>query len=179
MLVHPVAVPGSGTRSWTVLGDDDVPVVPVDRFLAYLTGIGRSPNTVKAYAHDVVRQPPHALGAPPAEGQQDRLKLVPVRGELIDRAAVRQREQLPPHDTRRFQVLEPRGQRIGADSRQALDQIAEPERPEQQIAQDEQRPAIPDHVEGGGDAAQLGVAAHRSVGRGHLAITLPYFINEI
>ena len=54
MLVHPVAVPGSGTRSWTVLGDDDVPVVPVERFLAYLTGIGRSPNTVKAYAHDLL-----------------------------------------------------------------------------------------------------------------------------
>jgi integrase/recombinase XerD len=53
MLVHPVAIPGSGTRSWTVLGDDDVPVVPVDRFLAYLTDIGRSPNTVKAYAHDM------------------------------------------------------------------------------------------------------------------------------
>ncbi len=53
MLVHPVAVPGLGTRSWTVLGDDDVPVVPVDRFLAYLTGIGRSPNTVKAYSHDL------------------------------------------------------------------------------------------------------------------------------
>src|SRR6266487_2277487 len=53
MLVHPVVVPGSGTLSWTVLGDDDVPVVPVDRFLAYLTGIGRSPNTVKAYAHDL------------------------------------------------------------------------------------------------------------------------------
>ena len=53
MLVHLVVIPGSGTRSWTVLGDDDVPVVPVDRFLAYLTGIGRSPNTVKAYAHDL------------------------------------------------------------------------------------------------------------------------------
>lgn len=53
MLVHPVVVPGSGTRSWTVLGDDDVPVVPVERFLAYLTDIGRSPNTVKAYAHDL------------------------------------------------------------------------------------------------------------------------------
>jgi integrase/recombinase XerD len=53
MLVHPVVIPGSGTRSWTVLGDDDVPVVPVDRFLAYLSGIGRSPNTVKAYAHDL------------------------------------------------------------------------------------------------------------------------------
>jgi hypothetical protein len=36
MLVHPVVIPGSGTRSWTVLGEDDVPVVPVDRFLAYL-----------------------------------------------------------------------------------------------------------------------------------------------
>jgi hypothetical protein len=34
MLVHLVAVPGSGTRSWTVLGDDDVPVAPVDRFLS-------------------------------------------------------------------------------------------------------------------------------------------------
>jgi hypothetical protein len=33
--------------------DDDVPVVPVDRFLAYLTDVGRSPNTVKAYAHDL------------------------------------------------------------------------------------------------------------------------------
>src|SRR5260370_5034841 len=53
MLVHPVAVPGSGTRSWTVLGDDDAPVVPVDRCLAYLADLGRSPNTVKAYAHDM------------------------------------------------------------------------------------------------------------------------------
>ena len=53
MLVHPVVIPGSGTRSWTVLGDDDLPVAPVDRFLAYLTDIGRSPNTVKAYAHDL------------------------------------------------------------------------------------------------------------------------------
>jgi hypothetical protein len=53
MLVHPVVIPGSGMRSWTVLGDDDVPVVPVDRFLAYLTDIGRSPNTVKAYSHDL------------------------------------------------------------------------------------------------------------------------------
>src|SRR3954451_21297849 len=53
MLVHPVADSGPGTLSSRVLGDDVVPVVPVDRFLAYLTGIGRSPNTVKAYAHDM------------------------------------------------------------------------------------------------------------------------------
>src|SRR5258706_2557276 len=53
MLVPPVVIPGSGAGWWTVVGDDDVPVVPVDRFLAYLTDIGRSPNTVRAYAHDL------------------------------------------------------------------------------------------------------------------------------
>ena len=53
MLVQPVVMPGSGALSWTVLGNDDVPVGPVERFLAYLTDIERSPNTVKAYAHDL------------------------------------------------------------------------------------------------------------------------------
>jgi len=53
LLVQRVAMPGQGTESWTVLGDDDVPVGLVERFLAYLTGIERSPNTVKGYAHDL------------------------------------------------------------------------------------------------------------------------------
>jgi integrase/recombinase XerD len=51
--VQRVAVPTSRVESWTVLGDDDVPVEPVERFLAYLSQIERSPNTVKAYAHDL------------------------------------------------------------------------------------------------------------------------------
>jgi len=53
MQVQRVAMPGSRLESWTVLGDDDVPVEPVERWLAYLTHIDRSPNTVKAYAHDL------------------------------------------------------------------------------------------------------------------------------
>ena len=53
MHVQRVAMPASRAESWTVLGDDDVPVEPVERFLAYLTDIERSPNTVKAYAHDL------------------------------------------------------------------------------------------------------------------------------
>ena len=44
--------PATRLESWTVLGDDG-PVVPVERFLAYLTDIERSPNTVKAYAYDL------------------------------------------------------------------------------------------------------------------------------
>jgi site-specific recombinase XerD len=46
-------MPASSLESWTVLGDDDLPVGPVERYLAYLTDIERSPNTVRAYAHDL------------------------------------------------------------------------------------------------------------------------------
>ena len=48
-----VLMPGSEVESWTVLGEDQVPVEPVERFLAFLTAIERSPNTIKAYAHDL------------------------------------------------------------------------------------------------------------------------------
>ena len=53
MRVQRVLMPGSEAESWTVLGDDQVPVEPVERFLGYLASIEKSPNTVKAYAHDL------------------------------------------------------------------------------------------------------------------------------
>jgi site-specific recombinase XerD len=53
MRVQRVLIPGARAESWTVLGDDLVPIEPVERFLAYLSSIERSPNTVKAYAHDL------------------------------------------------------------------------------------------------------------------------------
>jgi integrase/recombinase XerD len=53
MLVQRVQMPHSGVPSWTLLGDDHAPVEPVERWLAYLTAIERSPNTVKGYAHDL------------------------------------------------------------------------------------------------------------------------------
>ncbi|PKV92597.1 phage integrase family protein with SAM-like domain [Amycolatopsis echigonensis] len=53
MLVQRVVSPASPLESWTVLGDDDAPVGPIERYLAYLTDIERSPNTIKAYAHDL------------------------------------------------------------------------------------------------------------------------------
>ena len=52
MLVQRVLLPATRCESWTVLGDDG-PVQPIERYLAYLTDIERSPNTVKAYAHDL------------------------------------------------------------------------------------------------------------------------------
>jgi len=53
MRVQRVVMPDRPVESWTVLGDDHVPVEPAERFLAYLASIERSPNTVKAYAHDL------------------------------------------------------------------------------------------------------------------------------
>jgi integrase/recombinase XerD len=53
MHVQRVAMPASRAPSWTVLGEDDAPVEPVERYLAYLTDIERSPNTVRAYAFDL------------------------------------------------------------------------------------------------------------------------------
>lgn len=43
---------GEGAVSWTLV-DDDGMVGPAERFLAHLTAIERSPNTVRAYAHDL------------------------------------------------------------------------------------------------------------------------------
>jgi integrase/recombinase XerD len=51
--VQRVAMPTSGVESWTVLGDDNTPIEPIERYLAYLTDIERPPNTIKAYAHDL------------------------------------------------------------------------------------------------------------------------------
>ena len=52
MLVQRVLLPAARRESWTVLGDDG-PVRPIEGYLAYLTDIERSPNTVRAYAHDL------------------------------------------------------------------------------------------------------------------------------
>ena len=59
----------------------------------------------------------------------------------------------PVDDARRLELLQPRGQRVRADAGHALGEVAETQRPEQQVAQDQQRPAVTDHVERGGDAA--------------------------
>jgi site-specific recombinase XerD len=53
MRVQRVVMPDSGRESWTLLGDDLRPVEPVERFLAYLAAAEKSPNTIKAYAHDL------------------------------------------------------------------------------------------------------------------------------
>lgn len=71
MRVQRMLVPGSEIESWTLDLVWHVPVEPVERFLAFSSAIERSPNTVKAYAHDLKdwpwlnarRKPPTVEGA--------------------------------------------------------------------------------------------------------------------
>jgi integrase/recombinase XerD len=44
---------GGGAESWTLIGDDRRPVAPVEAYLAWLSRIERSPNTVRSYAQDL------------------------------------------------------------------------------------------------------------------------------
>jgi integrase/recombinase XerD len=53
MRVQRVVMRDSEEESWTLLGEDHGPVESVERFLSYLVSIEKSPNTVKAYAHDL------------------------------------------------------------------------------------------------------------------------------
>ena len=50
MLVQRVLMPGSGTESWTLPGDDGEVAEPAGRYLACLPAIERSPDTVRACA---------------------------------------------------------------------------------------------------------------------------------
>jgi integrase/recombinase XerD len=49
-IVQRVVMPVTGAESWTVVGDDGTVVVPAERYLAHLSALERSPNTVRAYA---------------------------------------------------------------------------------------------------------------------------------
>ena len=53
MRVQRLVTPVTGVESWTVLDDELVVVAAAERFLAHLSALERSPNTVRAYAHSL------------------------------------------------------------------------------------------------------------------------------
>lgn len=53
MRVEPVVMPHDGSESWTLVDEGLSVVEPVEAFLAHLTAVERSPNTVRSYAHDL------------------------------------------------------------------------------------------------------------------------------
>ena len=51
--VQRVVMAFGDAESWTLVDRDSAVVEPVEAFLAHLHAVERSPNTVKAYAHDL------------------------------------------------------------------------------------------------------------------------------
>ena len=51
MKVQKIRLPNSDRLTWTVLGDDYLPIRPVEQFISYLESIERSPNTIRSYAY--------------------------------------------------------------------------------------------------------------------------------
>jgi integrase/recombinase XerD len=51
--VQPVVMTFGDAESWTLVNADAAVVEPVEAFLAHLHAVERSPNTIKAYAHDL------------------------------------------------------------------------------------------------------------------------------
>jgi site-specific recombinase XerD len=49
--VQRIIMADSHERSWIVLDEDGRPIREVNEYLLYLHNLGRSPNTVRAYAH--------------------------------------------------------------------------------------------------------------------------------
>jgi len=49
--VQRIIVPDTGLRSWVLFDHSRQPIVAPNQYLAYLHCLGRSPNTVRAYAH--------------------------------------------------------------------------------------------------------------------------------
>lgn len=53
MKVQRVRIPNSDKVTWSVLGDDYLPVKPIQQFISYLESIERSPNTIRSYAFNL------------------------------------------------------------------------------------------------------------------------------
>ena len=49
--VQKIRVPDTGHLSWIVVEGEHLPVTVLNEYLLYLHRLGRSPNTVRAYAH--------------------------------------------------------------------------------------------------------------------------------
>jgi len=49
--VQRIIAPDTGQRSWVLFDDSRQPIVAPNQYLVYLHCLGRSPNTVRAYAH--------------------------------------------------------------------------------------------------------------------------------
>src|SRR5439155_14151982 len=102
-------------------------------------------------------------------------------GELVDGGGGRGRQAPAPDEPRALHRLQPRREEVCRDPRETVEQVGIALGPDEELAHDEQRPALADDVEGAGDHAVLVIAA---AGHGtlngmaslHLIFRLDYLI---
>lgn len=51
MKVQKIRLPSTGKTTWILIGDDFLPVEPVNSYLRYLNALEKSPNTVRSYVY--------------------------------------------------------------------------------------------------------------------------------
>jgi hypothetical protein len=110
------------------------------------------------------RQLPHRprvleVEAPAAELDQRALQSSPEVGELIGGDRGRRRQLAAANDARLLQLPQSLGEDVGGRAADVAGQLGEAQRPEQQLADDQQRPALADPVESSGETARLVVEA--------------------
>src|SRR6266508_2977412 len=108
------------------------------------------------------------LGAPATKQQHDVFELGAIGGQLVNHTGRRPRQHAAAHDANLLELLQPGGQNIGRNAWQTLAQLGEALGPEDQVANDQQRPALAHELEGAGEAAELVIAP-----TGHATNTIP------
>lgn len=51
MKVQRIKLPSNGQTTWILIGDDYLPINPVNNYLRYLESLEKSPNTIENYAY--------------------------------------------------------------------------------------------------------------------------------
>jgi hypothetical protein len=125
----------------------------------------RAEGVHEPFRMDRLLGPPftHAPRAPAAEREHDLLELAAVVGELVDGGGGRRRQRPLPDHARVLQPAKPRREDVRADPGQGAGEVGVALGPEQEVADDEERPPVADQIEGVRDAAVLvvGSLVHR------------------
>src|SRR5262249_49790536 len=98
------------------------------------------------------------LAAPAAQLDQNRLEGAAAGGELVRGDARRRVQDFAADHAGPFELAEPLRQDVRADRAQAAAQLAEPFGPEDELADDQQRPPVAYDVKRAGDPAGVVVA---------------------
>ncbi len=110
----------------------------------------------------------HQVHAEAPEREQHRLELAPVLAELVDVGGGRRGEPAARDEAGGLQVAQPRGQQVRGEPGQPGLQVGVALRAGDQLAHDQQRPALADQVERAGERADLVVGAARRPIQGDL-----------